>query len=239
VDRALLIAIVSALVAVAGAALALFGQLRVARLQADVQERLAQRQAETQAQQALERYREPLVTAAHDLQSRLYNILDDGFLTWVGSPKEDAAVESTLFRLAQYFGWTEILRRDIQFLNFNEAEETRAVADLQAQVGRMFSTDRRTGGPFMIWWDEQRAIGERMIVEEHGKVLSMGYASFVENRDPALRRWLDPLEGPIRDRTAADSPRLAQVQNLLCDLVERLDAAGARYGKLKRASPRT
>jgi hypothetical protein len=30
----------------------------------------------------------------------------------------------------------------------------------------------------MIWSDERRAIGERMMVEEHGKVLCMGYATF-------------------------------------------------------------
>ena len=29
-------------------------------------------------------------------------------------------MRTTLFRLAQYFGWTEILRRDIQFLSFPE-----------------------------------------------------------------------------------------------------------------------
>jgi hypothetical protein len=43
------------------------------------------------------------------------------------------------------------------------------------------------GPALMIWSDVQRAIGERMIVEEHGKVLCMGYATFCDHCDTTQR----------------------------------------------------
>src|SRR5881227_3888846 len=62
---------------------------------------------------------------------------------------------------------------------FPQDEETRKVARLQSDITRCFLTDSY-GLSLMIWSDEQRAIGEQMIVEEHGDVLCMGYARFRE-----------------------------------------------------------
>jgi plasmid maintenance system antidote protein VapI len=167
---------------------------RLARAQAETQQQLARLQSELQIEQhkrealferdlraedVLATYREPLAAAAFDLQSRIYNILRmDFFDKWAnGKARTDAAVDSTLFRLAQYFGWSEILRRKIQFLSFPEDEETRKVARLQADICRCFLTDSY-GVNLMLWSDEQRALGEQMIVEENGDVLCMGYARF-------------------------------------------------------------
>ena len=75
------------------------------------------------ADEVLARYREPLGVAALDLQSRLFQ--HPAALTFsacseaVHARSEDATAHD-IFRLAQYFGWTEILRRDIQFLSFPE-----------------------------------------------------------------------------------------------------------------------
>lgn len=102
--------------------------------------------------------------------------------------RSEDTTRTTLFRLAQYFGWTEILRRDIQFLSFPEAEETRQVAHLQSEIAKRFLSDAY-GEELMIWSDEQRALGERMIVEEHGKVLCMGYAAFRERCEVAFAPW--------------------------------------------------
>jgi hypothetical protein len=236
VETPIVVAVISAVFAVASAVIAVFGQLRATKLQAQLDERAAEREAETEAEKALARYREPLASAAFDLQSRLYNILEQRFLSYLASDRKEAAIGSTVFRFAQYFGWTEILRRDIQFLNFGEVEETQAVARLQAEVTKTFASDKTIWGrPFMIWSDEQRAIGERMIVEEHGVVLCVGYARFIEKRDELSGRWLEPLERDIHVVAAKRSVRLAKVQNLLCDLLERLDSSGVRYDRpLKR-----
>ena len=63
------------------------------------------------AADVLTRYREPLAAAAFDLQSRLYNILRLDFFGRFGGAhvRSEEALRTTLFRLAQYFGWTKIL----------------------------------------------------------------------------------------------------------------------------------
>ena len=94
------------------------------------------------AEEVLARYREPLAAAAFDLQSRLYNILELEFFEKFGDgERAEDALRTTMFRFAQYFGWTEILRRDIQILSFPRDAETRRVADLQEAIAECFRND--------------------------------------------------------------------------------------------------
>jgi hypothetical protein len=189
---------------------------RLARLNRDLDREL-------HAEEVLKRYREPLAAAAYDLQSRLYNILRLDFFAKFGTgERAEEALDTTLFRLAQYFGWTEILRRDIQFLSFPEDDDTRRVAHLQSEIARCFLSDGY-GTTLMIWSDEQRAIGERMIVEEHGKVLCMGYATFADRGAPCDER----LRRELAEESARS--RLLDAQHLLCELVETLDGRRVRY----------
>jgi hypothetical protein len=41
--------------------------------------------------------------------------------------------------VADYFGWTEILRRDLQFLDLDDNRRTRELAGHLAEVSRTFS----------------------------------------------------------------------------------------------------
>jgi hypothetical protein len=206
-------------------------------LDATLHERAARFDRSLDAEAILHRYREPLSGAAYDLQSRLYNILKLDFFSKFaleGHSRNEDAIRTTLFRIAQYFGWTEILRREIVFLSFPDEEEetTRRVAGLQAQIAQAFLTDRY-GSALMIWADEQRALGERMIVEEHGKVLCMGYARFRDRCDDVFGDWRERVELELRDPQALR--RLRILQHLLCELVETLDERNVRYSKMKRA----
>jgi hypothetical protein len=204
-------------------------------LQAEVQARTALLERDLRAEEVLARYREPLAAAAFDLQSRLYNILCLNFFGKFGGDHErcEIAERTTLFRLAQYLGWTELLRRDIQFLSFPEAIETRRVAQLQFQIRRRLLTDEY-GPTMMIWADEQRAIGEQMIVQEHDKVLCMGYARFHDEYARRFDSWCERLRRELRPE--AGHERLRDVQHLLCELVETLDAQRVRYTEdLERA----
>jgi len=226
---------VSALVALRPSRLAERLAPLTTELEAEVHRRTAQFERDLEAEEVLMRYRQPLAAAAFDLQSRLYNILRMNFLEKFGEghDRADEAQRTTLFRLAQYFGWTEILRRDIQFLSFPQAEETRRVAELQSEIAKGFLTD--TYGPaLMIWSDEQRGIGERMIVEEHGKVLCMGYATFREKCDDVFAPWHERLRNELPEEPVR--ARLSHVQHLLCELVETLDTDRVRYSQdLQRA----
>jgi hypothetical protein len=230
----LMAAVISALVAMRQSRLA----ERLARLNSDLEAEVHRRTAiidrDLLAEEVLTRYREPLAAAAFDLQSRLYNILRlDFFHKYAEGHRAEEALRTTLFRLAQYFGWTEILRRDIQFLSFPEDDATRRVAQLQSKISKRFLTDDPSPA-LMIWGDEQRAIGELMIVEEYGKVLCMGYAKFSEHCDLAFATWRDRLRTEVHDKAA--EARLRDIQHLLCELVETLDAKRVRYTEdLQRA----
>jgi hypothetical protein len=180
---------------------------------------------EVEAQQILDRYREPLVAAAFHLQDRLDNIFERSFLETYGdeaNPRREAAKKTTLYRVAQYLGWVEILHRDIQFLKFPEPKETRAVTGLLARVGRTFATDW-WGHEFMLWLEVQRAIGERMIEREDGTKGCVGYATFVTQYDEKHAAWLGEFEKTLTHQTALASERLRELHRLLRELVERLD----------------
>jgi hypothetical protein len=207
---------------------------RLTRLNHDLDHQLHERDTlfdrSMAAEDVLTRYREPLAAAAYDLQSRLYNILRMDFFNLYGgdNPRAEEAVMTTLFRFAQYFGWTEILRRDIQFLSFPTAEETTSVIDLQWQVSQCFLT-HSYGQAMMIWGDEQRALGEQMIVEQYGKVLCMGYGTFRGQCGTTFAPWLERIRAEVRDETAAK--RMLDAQHALCKLVETLDHERIRYTK--------
>src|SRR3954470_17890533 len=181
-DAGVVVAIVALVGAILSAAIAVFGQLRSSSI-------TSRREAEA----VLARYREPLLAAAYELQGRLYNILELSFLRKYylegDQAQNDYAVQNTLYVVGQYFGWSEILRREIQFLSFSDSERTRAVADCQREIVELFQSDRdELGRPFLIWRGEQRAIGELMIDREAGATHPIGYAAFLERTEPSFRR---------------------------------------------------
>ena len=194
-------------------------------------------QARREARAVLEKHRDPLLAAAYELQARLHNILRNDFIEEyvLGNKarKQEAALESTLYVFAQFFGWREIIRREIQFLRFLKDEETREVGQLLRRIGEAFLTDE-FGRQFMVWRVEQRGLGERMIETSDGKPTCMGYASFIERRG-TMGEWLDPLERDLRSIDDGGRARLTRLQHLLLDLVEKLDEDRTRYpDKLER-----
>jgi hypothetical protein len=225
---AVIAAAISAVVAVRQATLSQRQVVLESALESERHEREALFDRTLVAADILSRYREPLAGAAYDLQSRIYNILCMDFLGkwWDDPDRVDDAVTTTLFRLAQYFGWTELLRRKIQFLSFPEDDDTRDVSRLQFNIGKSFLTDEYGPG-LMIWSDEQRAIGEQMIIEDHGDVLCMGYARFRGLCQATFGDYVDRLQDEIRQPGV--ETRLRDVQHLLCDLVETLDKGRLRY----------
>ena len=188
---------------------------------------------EREGEVLLSRYREPLTAAAFDLQSRLYNIVERDFLeAYVrpGSEREEEAITSTLFRFAQYFGWTEIVRQDINFLKFRETGETRAVANRLNEVLKIFNDDQPSLSPdFMLWRDELRAIGELMIAKDGGTKACLGYAGFVAIYGTHFERWLGRFGGHLKDEYVSADDRLVLLQRALVMLVRQLDPKGLQY----------
>jgi hypothetical protein len=187
--------------------------------------------ARREAKAVLATHREPVLAAAYELQSRLHNILSNRFVEdfILGSKagKQDAAVSSTLYVFAQFFGWLEIIRRQVQFLRFPKDAETREVSRILFDIGETFLSSE-DGRQFMIWRVEQRGLGERMIVTVDGKPACMGYAQFLDHR-ATMEEWLGPLERDLKEIGEGGRERLTKIQHLLLELVEKLDEDRTRY----------
>jgi hypothetical protein len=242
---ALIAAVASILVALGSVYIALRAQSQAERLEEfrteatrelellkiERNERADREKRQLDAEAVLSRYREPLVAAAYDLQSRLYNILHNNFLAIYGgqeSERRDEAITSTLFRFAQYFGWTEILRQDIYSWKFTEDADTRAVGELLQEVQNSFRSDAYSR-EFMLWSDEQRAIGELMIMQDGNAKTCIGYARFIEIYKDGLAHWLNRLEEHLRDGIGSRDERLSFIQGDLRRLVIQLDPRQVRY----------
>lgn len=84
-----------------------------------------ERKSIREAEKLLRKYREPLLLAAQDLQSRLFNILDTthptrsvlSFAERTGM-YNDTMFVYTAFLIGQYLAWVNILRRQAQFTAF-------------------------------------------------------------------------------------------------------------------------
>lgn len=188
-------------------------------------------QARHDAKRALDNYREPLIAASYELQSRLYNILQLNFVEKYicdeAAGKRNSAIESTLYVFTQFFGWREIIRREVQYLRLSRDRQTREIGQLLRDIGETFLSDKY-GPQFMIWRVEQRGIGERMIESEDGKISCLGYASFIERR-PTMEEWLTPLEHDLEHLQDGGRKRLTELQHMLVQLVRKLDDKQKRY----------
>ncbi len=194
--------------------------------------------ARRDARKLLDTYREPLIAASYELQARLYNILRNTFVDrYIRSDdagRRVAAIESTLYVFAQFFGWKEVIRQDVQYLRFSRDQQTRRFAQLLRDIGETFLSDSY-GPQFMIWRVEQRGLGERMIASSNGAQACLGYASFLDKR-ATMAEWLEPIERDLENIDDGGRQRLTKIQNLLYELVTQLDENQTRYPfEIKRA----
>jgi hypothetical protein len=188
-------------------------------------------QARRDAKKALDTYREPLLAASYELQARLYNILQlkfvEKYISDDKAGKRNPAIESTLYVFAQFLGWREIIRLEVQYLRFSRDRQTREIGRLLQDIGETFLSDKY-GSQFMIWRVEQRGLGERMIESADNKMTCLGYASFIERR-PTMQEWLRPLEDDLQNMQDGGRNRLTELQHLLLELVQQLDDKQKRY----------
>jgi hypothetical protein len=226
---------IAAIAAVISATFAARSQVRVVRLNAQLARDRAQEERMTDSERIVSRYREPLSHAAYDLQSRLYNILKQGLIERYvnkGDSRTRSYVENnTVFLIAQYFAWTEIVRKEIQFINLGENEKTRRLTRLRDTVYALWQTD--SFHPlFRIFAGEQRAIGENMIVEGPRGPECIGYSAFLNSaahHDDYLLTALRTDTLQLSTLLPIARPRLVKLQHALIDLLSFLDPDGIRF----------
>lgn len=234
------VSILTAVITVMGALLGAWFGRRAARA-----ERLAG------AEELAVRFREPLVQAAFNLETRIYNILEMDFLGRFrgaqNTPEEREYAElHTAYVFAQYFCWVEILRREAQFLLPSHAERDQQVVRTLEEIRDVFCDSIRIPDrAFRLFRGEQRALGEVMLVQalEPGphepRWSCLGYSQFVASVDePALDRWCRPIRDDIASFQASPehgAVRLGEVQRGLVDILDILDPhAGRIPARLRR-----
>jgi hypothetical protein len=180
----------------------------------------------------LDRYREPLLAAANELGDRIDNIRNRSFLFYltVQDQRAETALQSTLYRFAQYFAYTEILYTNVSIMRFESDVDTKAVASLLRAIAGIFATDSLdwseiSNSPrLMLWREEQRAIGELMWgTSKEGMRACAGYASFANDYDRRFAKWFVTFAEDLKAGDAVDSERLARLQEILAKLVIQLD----------------
>jgi len=177
-------------------------------------------------------YQNPILRSAYDLQSRIYN-LHRGFR---GRRDPEYFKTNTLYLVAEFFGWLEIVRREMQFLDLTtEADSSRLKEAIDRVQDRFASTSRRDDVMY-IYRGQQRAIGELMIVDsvdspaQGVRSRCLGYANFVERLgDPSFAKWFDRIGSQLINLSVGDLKRLIGVQHALIDLIDLLDYNHARF----------
>ncbi|WP_027343477.1 hypothetical protein [Hamadaea tsunoensis] len=241
-----LIAILSATVSVIGAVIAgvmtTWSNKKTRAMEARLErERHEQTKAE-QAAELISRYREPLLLAANSLQSRLFNAVRDEYLPVYlrdGSDDEQSeyARNFTVYTLAEYLCWVEIIRRELRFLDLGGEQENRRFNDRMQAVSTALATQEIPQEHFRLFRGQQRALGELLMVPlgATGHHESMTYPEFVRRigDDLGFRRWFERLltdVSLIRDETLADNVRIVRTQHALIDLIDFLDPGKTRLG---------
>ncbi|MET7621763.1 hypothetical protein [Streptomyces sp. NPDC005408] len=191
----LIVASLSGVVALASVAYSAQVNGKNSLLKDDLERQSAERQRILERQDVMSRFRDPLLWAAFDFQSRLYNIAGQGFLRvhFVQPHDQLYAVRSTLHVLAEYLGWVEILRHRIYFLDLGNQEANRRVVTLFARIGSVLNDDSYSDRHFQLFRSDQRAIGE--LVKRMTKTLMA--ASDIRS---SVRDWNRPQSSLLGSR---------------------------------------
>ena len=239
-STAIIVAVISGGVSLVAAAVSLASNRSVARLSSELEEQQRIKTRQEQAEELRARYRDPLLAAAFDLQSRLYNIVAKNFLVRYMHESEGSrryAIDNTLHLLAEYLAWMEIIRRDIQFLDLGEEVANRKWLRALEDVRNILARDD-LDPVLRVFRGEQRAIGETMTVmlkdSRTGREReSLGYAQFVSRREEAaFNHWFERLEEDLKllaEDPEAHRERPILLQHKLIDVLEILDPQGKRF----------
>lgn len=211
-----------------------------------------QRKRNEETQKLVAKYRDPLMLAAHDLQSKTWSITDGGVATHILSAgaREQANMRVyPAFLVGQYLSWVFILRRQVQFLKFSTNEKNNQLTDKLAQITEAFAGSSghlawKREEPFRLYRSQQMAIGEILTVKEGDELYCMGYAEFkkalgadADNVNPSIDLWFSELIKGIVEVAELRAnwllhqgpypkipdQRMRCLQHLLIDLIEILN----------------
>ncbi len=248
----LIVAAISALLSLAAGVLGARANSRAKQLDFELARRKKREDAADVAQRILHRYRDPLLDAALTLQSRSFNIVANGYLATFlhcGDPEEEAyARRYTVFAVAEYMTWVEIVRRELRFLDVGDEGSNRELLARLTKTQVTLQSDK-IRGPFRVFRGRQRAIAELMMVPtgatEGPQKECIGYAAFCDrlDDDSDFASWFNRLLDDVDLLVTRDNDdRVVQLQNDLVDLIDHLDPKALRIppdfrNRLNQVSP--
>lgn len=238
-DTSFLTAIIAATVAIISAIITLLGQTRTKRLEHQFLKERETESEEAKLKEIVSKYSNPILKSAVDLKRRLATYTEgDGLSTYYNRSERDReyTINNTLFLIAEYFCWVEVLNRQVQFLDFGLVEQNQELTKLLRNVGLAFQADIEDSNdgndfPFRVYKGEQRAIGEIMLKissESENRVVGcMGYAEFLQRlHDPDFMKWFTKFKNDLI-KNAKEShkydKRLILIHNSLVGLIDFLD----------------
>ncbi len=238
-------ATIAAIIAIISAVISIYGQTRIARLTDRLTKQREAESREAQTAALMSKYRNPLLRSAIDLQSRLYNIHQQKFLEYLYERPPSAQsyrIYNTLYVVAEYLGWVEILRREVQFLDLGDLELNRRLSELLVNINKAFGARSTVGATFQLFNGEQRAIGEIMTVPRSSSEMigydCIGHATFVKKMsDPEFSGWFTKLKDDIdimANASKMDAGRLVLIHSKLIDLIDFLDPHCVRVPPIYR-----
>lgn len=169
------------------------------------------------------KYSTPILLAAEELRRRLENMItlidqieaED----WLPSSQPFGYYYlSSIYTVARFIAWQQILRREVVYLDFTTTQETRVFELFMRAIRRAFSdpallNESHDSAPeesddkwiYTFWF---QGIGDWMIVEKEGKCSAMNYGTFVkklkEHGDSERKQWLNSLGNLFTDLKSTD-----------------------------------
>ena len=209
-----------------------------------ISRRAAREERLSAAEELAKKFREPLLQAAYNLETRIYNIVEQDFFgKFLGTdstdPEREYAVLHTMHTFAQYFCWAEIVRRESQFSDPRSDQISRAWAAGMEAVREIFANSIDIQEKcFRLFRGEQRALGEVMLVPVDPSTSGaprwecLGYSSFVPSlEDEQMARWFRRLRediGECAENPANRDGRLRLIHQRLMDIIDILDPDALR-----------
>jgi hypothetical protein len=209
-----------------------------------ISRRAAREERLSAAEELAKKFREPLIQAAYNLETRIYNIVElnffGNFLSVDSADSEkEYAVLHTMYVFARFFCWLEIVRRETQYLDPRDDRVNRAMAaGLEAVLDTFADSIDIREKCFRLFRGEQRALGEVMLVPTEASTPGaprwecIGYAPFVHAlEDEQMARWFRRLRediGEFAENPANHDERLRLIQGRLMDIIDILDPDARR-----------
>jgi hypothetical protein len=185
------------------------------------------------AARSVARVADRLLAASEDLVHRYGNIREKKLLMfYAGTAKHQAAMDTTLYRLAKFFAAKELFDTNV---DIGSAETLAPIAGLLKEIGETFTADHLDtlhGTPqFMMWREEQRALGELATRwHDDGNASLVGYAPFIDQLGSRCVGCFDTFRADLKDADWIASERIRKTEKLLRDLVEKLIGEGGCPG---------